>query len=50
MQPFFGQPVKNIELTVSGQRSRGEFVITQSGVEGTNYTEDAYVGQASNSR
>ena len=34
MQPFFGQPVKNIELTVSGQRSRGEFVITQSGVEG----------------
>jgi len=34
MQPFFGQPVKNIELTVSGQRSRGEFVITQLGVEG----------------
>ncbi|MBT6865397.1 MAG: TIGR03862 family flavoprotein [Planktomarina temperata] len=34
MRPFFGQPVKNIELTVSDQRSRGEFVITQSGVEG----------------
>ena len=34
MQPFFGQPVKNVELTVVGQRSRGEFVITQSGVEG----------------
>jgi uncharacterized flavoprotein (TIGR03862 family) len=34
MQPFFGQPVKNIEMTVSGQRSRGEFVITQAGVEG----------------
>ena len=34
MQPFFGQPVKNVELTVEGQRSRGEFVITQSGVEG----------------
>ena len=34
MQPFFGQPVKNVELTVAGQRSRGEFVITQSGVEG----------------
>ena len=39
MQPFFGQPVKNIEVTVSGQRSRGEFVITQAGVEGTNYTK-----------
>lgn len=34
MKPFFGQPVKNVELTVAGQRSRGEFVITQSGVEG----------------
>ena len=34
MQPFFGQPVKNVELTVSGQKSRSEFVITQSGVEG----------------
>ena len=34
MQPFFGQPVKNVELTVAGQRSLGEFVITQSGVEG----------------
>ena len=34
MQPFFGQPVKNVELTVAGQLSRGEFVITQSGVEG----------------
>ena len=34
MQAFFGQPVKNVELTVAGQRSRGEFVITQSGVEG----------------
>ena len=34
MQPFFGQPVKNVELTVEGQRSLGEFVITQSGVEG----------------
>jgi uncharacterized flavoprotein (TIGR03862 family) len=34
MRPFFGQPVKNIELTVSDQQSRGEFVITQSGVEG----------------
>ena len=34
MRPFFGQPVKNIELTVADQRSRGEFVITQSGVEG----------------
>ena len=34
LQPSFGQPVKNVELTVAGQRSRGEFVITQSGVEG----------------
>ena len=34
MRPFFGQPVKNIELTVADQQSRGEFVITQSGVEG----------------
>jgi len=34
MQPFFGQPVKNIELSVADRRSRGEFVITQSGVEG----------------
>jgi len=34
MQPFFGQPVKNVELTVLGQKSRSEFVITQSGVEG----------------
>ena len=34
MQPFFGQPVKNIELSVVDRRSRGEFVITQSGVEG----------------
>ena len=34
MRPFFGQPVKNIERTVADQRSRGEFVITQSGVEG----------------
>ena len=34
MRPFFGQPVKNIELTVADQRSRGELVITQSGVEG----------------
>ena len=34
MQPLFGQPVKNVELTVEGQRSLGEFVITQSGVEG----------------
>ena len=34
MRPFSGQPVKNIELTVADQRSRGEFVITQSGVEG----------------
>ena len=34
MQAFFGQPVKNVELTVAGQRSRGEFVITQSGVGG----------------
>ena len=34
MQLFFGQPVKNVQLTVAGQQSRGEFVITQSGVEG----------------
>ena len=34
MQPFFGQPVKNVELTVLGQKSRSEFVITQYGVEG----------------
>jgi uncharacterized flavoprotein (TIGR03862 family) len=34
MRPFSGQPVKNIELTVADQQSRGEFVITQSGVEG----------------
>ena len=34
MQAFFGQPVKNVELTVLGQKSRSEFVITQSGVEG----------------
>ena len=34
MRAFSGQPVKNIELTVADQQSRGEFVITQSGVEG----------------
>jgi len=34
MIPYFGKPVKNIKLSVAGAQSRGEFVISQSGIEG----------------
>ena len=34
MSPHFGKPLKNIKLSVAGAQSRGEFVITKSGVEG----------------
>ena len=32
--PYFGKPLKNIKLSVAGAQSRGEFVISQSGIEG----------------
>ena len=34
MSPHFGKPLKNIKLSVAGAQSRGEFVISQSGIEG----------------
>jgi len=34
MIPYFGKPLKNIKLSVAGAQSRGEFVITKSGIEG----------------
>jgi uncharacterized flavoprotein (TIGR03862 family) len=34
MGPHFGKPIKNIKLSVAGAQSRGEFVISQSGIEG----------------
>ena len=34
MSPYFGKPLKNIKLSVAGAQSRGEFVISQSGIEG----------------
>ena len=34
MAPHFGNPIKNIRLSVSGAQSRGEFVITKTGIEG----------------
>ena len=34
MTPHFGKPLKNIKLSVAGAQSRGEFVITKSGIEG----------------
>ena len=34
MSPYFGKPLKNIKLSVAGVQSRGEFVISQSGIEG----------------
>ena len=34
MAPHFGQPLKNICLLVANQKSRGECVITSTGVEG----------------
>ncbi len=34
MTPFFGQPVKGCGLIVDGQTTRGEFVISQRGIEG----------------
>ena len=34
MIPYFGKPLKNIKLSVAGAQSRGEFVISQSGIEG----------------
>ena len=34
MGPHFGKPLKNIKLSVAGEQSRGEFVISQSGIEG----------------
>ena len=34
MTPYFGKPLKNIKLSAAGAQSRGEFVITKSGIEG----------------
>ena len=34
MAPYFGNPLKNVRLSVAGAQSRGEFVITKTGVEG----------------
>jgi uncharacterized flavoprotein (TIGR03862 family) len=34
MGPYFGKPLKNIKLSVAGAQSRGEFVISKSGIEG----------------
>ena len=34
MAPYFGNPLKNVRLSVSGAQSRGEFVITKTGIEG----------------
>ena len=34
MKPYFGNPIKNIKLSVAGAESNGEFVISQSGIEG----------------
>ena len=34
MRPYFGKPLKNIKLSVAGAQSRGEFVISQAGIEG----------------
>lgn len=34
MQPHFGRPIKGAALWVDGQSTRGEFVLTASGVEG----------------
>jgi uncharacterized flavoprotein (TIGR03862 family) len=34
MNPHFGKPLKNIKISVAGAQSRGEFVISQSGIEG----------------
>ena len=34
MNPYFGQPLKNIKLSVAGAQSRGEFVISKTGIEG----------------
>jgi uncharacterized flavoprotein (TIGR03862 family) len=31
---FAGQPVKSVALTAEGRRTRGEFVVTESGIEG----------------
>ena len=34
MIPYFGKHLKNIKLSAAGAQSRGEFVISQSGIEG----------------
>jgi len=34
MIPHFGKPLKNIKLSGAGAQSRGEFVITKTGIEG----------------
>ena len=34
MSPYLGKPLKNIKLSVAGAQSRGEIVITKSGIEG----------------
>ena len=34
MQPHFGHPVKGVSLTAGDSASRGEFVISQTGIEG----------------
>ncbi len=35
MQPHFGAPVKNIQLQAGSYRTRGEFVISRKGLEGS---------------
>ena len=34
MRPYFGKPLKNVKLSVAGAQSRGEFVISETGIEG----------------
>ena len=34
IRPHFGKPLKNTQLSVAGAQSRGEFVISRSGIEG----------------
>jgi uncharacterized flavoprotein (TIGR03862 family) len=34
MKPYFGRPLKNISISVAGLKSRGELVVTSTGIEG----------------
>lgn len=34
MSPFFGQPVKGVRLMAGGLQSRGEWVVSEKGIEG----------------